>query len=80
VTGFRPGGTADTLCQRGARKLRGYYTKSALMENKAGAGGLIAAQSMKRAATNGNVLQLTLASILAIEASVPGLLRCFPDT
>ena len=39
VTGFPPGGTSDTLCRRVAENLRGgTYTKSALVENKPGAG------------------------------------------
>ena len=48
VTGFPPGGTSDTLCRRVAENLRGSaFTKSALVENKPGAGGQIAVQSMK---------------------------------
>lgn len=54
VTGFPPGGTSDTLCRRVAENLRGTtYTKSALVENKAGAGGQIAVQMMKGAPTDG---------------------------
>ena len=67
VTGFPPGGTSDTLCRRVAEGLRGTaYTKTALVENKAGAGGQIAVQSMKGAATDGSVLLQTPASILMI--------------
>jgi tripartite-type tricarboxylate transporter receptor subunit TctC len=67
VTGFPPGGTSDTLCRRVAEGLRGTaYTKTALVENKAGAGGQIAVQSMKGAATDGSVLLQTPASMLMI--------------
>jgi tripartite-type tricarboxylate transporter receptor subunit TctC len=66
VTGFPPGGTSDTLCRRVADRLRGEYTKSALVENKAGAGGQIAVQSMKGAATDGSVILQTPASMLMI--------------
>ena len=46
VTGFPPGGTSDTLCRRVAENLRGgTYTKTALVENKPGAGGQIAVQA-----------------------------------
>jgi tripartite-type tricarboxylate transporter receptor subunit TctC len=67
VTGFPPGGTSDTLCRRVAENLRGgTYTKLAIVENKAGAGGQIAVQSMKGAATDGSVLLQTPASMLMI--------------
>ena len=43
VTGFPPGGTSDTLCRRVAEGIKNTaYTKSAIVENKAGAGGQIA--------------------------------------
>ena len=67
ITGFPPGGTSDTLCRRVAENLRGgTYTKSALVENKPGAGGQIAVQSMKGAPTDGSVLLQTPASMLMI--------------
>ncbi|MBI2739987.1 MAG: twin-arginine translocation pathway signal protein [Rhodospirillales bacterium] len=67
VTGFPPGGTSDTLCRRVAENLRGSaYTKSALVENKPGAGGQIAVQSMKGAPTDGSVILQTPASMLMI--------------
>ena len=67
VTGFPPGGTSDTLCRRVAESLRGgSYTKSALVENKAGAGGQIAVQTMKGAPTDGSVILQTPASMLMI--------------
>ena len=67
ITGFPPGGTSDTLCRRVAENLRGStYTKSALVENKAGAGGQIAVQAMKGAPTDGSVILQTPASMLMI--------------
>ena len=67
ITGFPPGGTSDTLCRRVAENLRGgTYTKSALVENKPGAGGQIAVQSMKGAPTDGSVILQTPASMLMI--------------
>lgn len=67
ITGFPPGGTSDTLCRRVAENLRGTtYTKSALVENKAGAGGQIAVQAMKGAPTDGSVILQTPASMLMI--------------
>lgn len=67
VTGFPPGGTSDTLCRRVAEGIKGTaYTKAAIVENKAGAGGQIAIQSMKGAATDGSVILQTPASMLMI--------------
>ena len=67
VTGFPPGGTSDTLCRRVAEGLKGgSYAKVAVVENKAGAGGQIAIQSMKGAPTDGSVILQTPASMLMI--------------
>jgi tripartite-type tricarboxylate transporter receptor subunit TctC len=67
VTGFPPGGTTDTLSRRVAEHLRGgAYAKTALVENKPGAGGQIAVQGMKGGPTDGSVLLLTPASMLMI--------------
>ena len=67
VTGFPPGGTSDTLCRRVAENLRGTtYTKLAVVENKAGAGGQIAVLAMKGAPTDGSVILQTPASMLTI--------------
>ena len=43
ITGFAAGGTSDTICRRLATKLQGDYAKSAVVENKTGAGGQIGA-------------------------------------
>jgi len=67
VTGFPPGGTSDALCRRVAEALKGSsYTKVAIVENKPGAGGQIAVQAMKGAATDGSVLLQTPASMLML--------------
>ncbi|WP_428672740.1 Bug family tripartite tricarboxylate transporter substrate binding protein [Reyranella sp.] len=67
ITGFPPGGTSDTLCRRVAEGLKGgSYAKVAVVENKAGACGQIAIQSMKGAPTDGSVILQTPASMLMI--------------
>lgn len=67
VTGFPPGGTSDTLCRRVAEAMKNSaYAKNVLVDNKAGAGGQIAVQGMKGAATDGSVLLQTPASMLMI--------------
>ncbi len=66
VTGFAAGGTSDTICRRVADKLRGSYAKSAVVENKTGAGGQIAIQFMKGQPTDGSVILQTPMSMLGI--------------
>jgi tripartite-type tricarboxylate transporter receptor subunit TctC len=67
ISGFPPGGTSDTLCRRVAEALKGgSFAKMAVVENKPGAGGQIAVQSMKGAPTDGSVLLQTPASMLMI--------------
>src|SRR6476620_6763057 len=67
ITGFPPGGTSDTLCRRVAEGLKGgSFAKVAVVENRAGAGGQIAIQSMKGAPTDGSVILQTPASMLMI--------------
>src|ERR1044072_5006929 len=67
VTGFPPGGTSDTLCRRVAEGIKNSaFAKNCIVENKPGAGGQIAVQSMKGAPTDGSVLLQTPASMLMI--------------
>jgi tripartite-type tricarboxylate transporter receptor subunit TctC len=66
VTGFTAGGTSDTICRRVADKLRAGYARNAVVENKTGAGGQIAIQSMKGAPTDGSVVLQTPMSMLGI--------------
>jgi tripartite-type tricarboxylate transporter receptor subunit TctC len=66
VTGFPPGGTSDLLCRRVADRLKGGYARSAVVDNKAGAGGQLAIEQMKIAASDGSVILQTPASMLMI--------------
>jgi len=66
VTGFPPGGTSDTICRRVAAKLQPGYGKSVVVENRTGAGGQIAVQSMRQAPNDGTVLLQTPMSMLGI--------------
>jgi tripartite-type tricarboxylate transporter receptor subunit TctC len=54
------------VCRRVAEGVRGLYAHTALVENKTGAGGQIAIQSMKTAPTDGTVVLETPASMLTI--------------
>ena len=66
VAGFAPGGTADTVSRRVADKLQPGYARSAVVENKTGAGGQIAVSFVKTAAPDGSTMLLTPMSMLGI--------------
>jgi tripartite-type tricarboxylate transporter receptor subunit TctC len=66
ITGFAAGGSSDTTCRRLAQKLQGQYAKSAVVDNKTGAGGQIAVQFVKAAAPDGFTILQTPTSILTI--------------
>jgi tripartite-type tricarboxylate transporter receptor subunit TctC len=66
VTGFAAGGTSDTICRRVAQRLQGEYAKAAVVENKTGAGGQIAIQTVKALPPDGATLLQTPTSMLTI--------------
>jgi tripartite-type tricarboxylate transporter receptor subunit TctC len=66
VAGFAPGGTADIVARRVADKLHPGYARSAVVENKTGAGGQIAVSFVKSAAPDGSTLLLTPMSMMGI--------------
>ncbi len=66
ITGFPPGGTSDTICRRVAAKLTPAYARSAVVENRTGAGGQIAIQGLKTMAPDGSTLLQTPMSMLGI--------------
>ena len=66
VAGFAAGGTADTVSRRVADKLHPGYARSAVVENKTGAGGQIAVAFVKNAAPDGTTMLLTPMSMLGI--------------
>ncbi len=66
IAGFAPGGTADIVSRRVADKLHPGYARSAVVENKTGAGGQIAVQFVKTAAPDGATMLLTPMSMLGI--------------
>ena len=59
VTGFAAGGTSDTLCRRLATKLAPDFAKTAVVENRTGAGGQIAVQYVKDQPPNGATMLQT---------------------
>ncbi len=66
VTGFAAGGTSDTLCRRVATRMAPGYATTAVVENKTGAGGQIAVQTVKDSKPDGSTLLQTPTSILTI--------------
>ena len=59
LVGFPPGGGTDAIARVLADKLKDQLGVPVLVENKAGAGGQLAAQALKAAAPDGNTLFLT---------------------
>jgi len=80
ITGFPPGGTSDTICRRVASKLAPGYGKSVVVENRAGAGGQIAVQSMKQMPPDGTAILQTPMSMLGIYPHIYKKLQYDPQT
>ncbi|MDR3370875.1 Bug family tripartite tricarboxylate transporter substrate binding protein [Rhodoferax sp.] len=75
MVGFPPGGGSDAIARILADKLKDQLGVAVLVENKAGAGGQIAAQALKAAAPDGNTLFLShdhTISILPLVVKNPG--------
>jgi len=75
MVGFPPGGGTDAIARTLADKLKDVLGTPVLVENKAGAGGQIAAQALKSAAPDGATLFLShdhTVSILPLVVKNPG--------
>jgi len=75
LVGFPPGGGTDAIARLLAEKLKDELHANVIVENKAGAGGQLAAQALKAAAPDGNTLFLThdhTVSILPLVVKSPG--------
>jgi tripartite-type tricarboxylate transporter receptor subunit TctC len=75
MVGFPPGGGTDAIARILADKLKDQLAVPVVVENKAGAGGQIAAQALKAAAADGNTLFLShdhTISILPLVVKNPG--------
>lgn len=75
MVGFPPGGGTDAIARILADKLKDELGVSVVVDNKAGAGGQIAAQALKAAAPDGNTLFLShdhTISILPLVVKNPG--------
>ncbi len=75
LVGFPPGGGTDAIARVLADKLKDTLGSTVVVENKAGAGGQIAAQALKAAAPDGSTLFLShdhTVSILPLVVKNPG--------
>src|SRR5258706_1578897 len=59
MVGFAPGGSSDLAARIIAEKLKDALGVPVLVDNKAGAGGRIAAEALKNSPPDGNTLFLT---------------------
>lgn len=66
ITGFAAGGTSDTTCRRVAQALTGTYARTAVVENRTGAGGQIAIQAVKALPPDGATLLQSPTSMFTI--------------
>ncbi|OZI68143.1 hypothetical protein CAL27_01335 [Bordetella genomosp. 1] len=73
VVGFSPGGGVDTLARLLAQHLGTPLGRTVLVENRPGAGGTIAADTVRRAAPDGNTVLLADTSLLVAPYIYPDL-------
>jgi tripartite-type tricarboxylate transporter receptor subunit TctC len=66
LIGFAPGGTIDLAGRRVADKLQPGYARTAIVENRTGAGGQIAVQAVKAAPPDGSTVLLTPTSPMSL--------------
>ncbi|MPZ41429.1 MAG: tripartite tricarboxylate transporter substrate binding protein [Rhizobiales bacterium] len=70
VLGFAPGGPSDVMARVFSRKLEQVLGQPVVIDNRAGAGGNIAAESVARAAPDGYTILLANSGILAANAQL----------
>jgi len=70
VLGFAPGGPSDVMSRIFARKLEQVLGQPVVIENRPGAGGNVAAETVARAAPDGYTMLLANSGILAANASL----------
>ncbi len=70
VVGFPPGGSADTTARLLADKMKDTLGVPVLVENRAGAGGRIAAQLVKDAAPDGNIVMVVPFAVMVVQPMV----------
>jgi tripartite-type tricarboxylate transporter receptor subunit TctC len=71
--GFPPGGNADLLCRLLAEAAKSEIGQNIVVENKAGAGGFIANETLANAAPDGRTIGLAAMAAMAVSPVMPGL-------
>lgn len=66
ICGFPPGGTADSISRWTGEPLNGVLARSVIVDNKPGAGGRIAIETLKGTPADGRTMLLTPSSTLAM--------------
>ena len=70
LVGFPPGGSADTTARLIAEKMSAIMGNPVVVENRPGAGGRIAAQAVKDAAPDGNMLMIAPLAVMVVQPVV----------
>lgn len=70
LVGFPPGGSADATARLMAEKMSASLGVPVVVENRPGAGGRIAAQAVKDAAPDGNLLMLVPMAVMVVQPVV----------
>ena len=70
LVGYAPGGPTDTTARLYADALRGAYAPHVVVENRAGAGGRLAAEALKASPPDGTVLLATPGSVMTLQPHV----------
>ncbi len=70
LVGFPPGGSADTTARLIAEKMSASMGSPVIVENRPGAGGRIAAQAVKDAAPDGNLLMIAPMAVMVVQPVV----------
>jgi tripartite-type tricarboxylate transporter receptor subunit TctC len=73
LVGFTPGGTSDVVARILSRKLGEMWGQQFVVDNRAGAGGLMATETTARAAPDGHTLIFISSSFAMQPASTPNL-------
>lgn len=66
VVGFPAGGSNDSIARMLAEKMQGRYAETLIVENKAGAGGRLGVDAVRRAPADGGTILQTPGSILTL--------------
>ena len=75
VSGVSPGSASDTMARIIAEKLQASLGQAVIVENKLGAGGLIAAQAVARGDADGHFISIYTSAYTVAPLLTPGMIR-----